>query len=47
MAVQLNSDKEAVKRPDLGPNDWIPHRDNVLAHETFSVKAVSDPKIDY
>jgi hypothetical protein len=38
MAVQLNSDKETVKRPELWSSDWILHHDNAPAHKALSVK---------
>jgi hypothetical protein len=38
MAVQLNLDKETVKRPELWSNDWILHHDNAPAEKVLSVK---------
>jgi hypothetical protein len=35
MAVQLNLDKGTAKRPELWPNNWILHHDNVPAHKQF------------
>jgi hypothetical protein len=36
----LNQLDEAVlrKRPELWPNDWVLHHNNVQAHKSFSVK---------
>jgi hypothetical protein len=28
----------ALKRPELWPNDWIPHHDNAQTHKVLSVK---------
>jgi hypothetical protein len=38
MVLQLNLDKETVKRPELWPNDWILHHHNAPAHKALSVK---------
>jgi hypothetical protein len=37
-AVQLNVDKETVKRPELWPNDCVLHYNNAPARKDLSVK---------
>jgi hypothetical protein len=46
MAVQLNLGKETVKKPELWPNDWILHHDNVPVHKVLC-QAILGPKIYY
>jgi hypothetical protein len=40
--------REAVRRrrPELWPDAWILHHDNVLAHDALSVREAEDQKID-
>jgi hypothetical protein len=44
MAMQLDLDKETVKRPELCISDWILYLDNAPSHKALSVKQFFLPR---